>query len=99
MHSIPCQVSSAYLESLSPFIPNVPLVSASKGLHTTNLKLMSAIIPEALGRRAQPTAYISGPSFAKELVQEVPTALVVASESRETALFVQKAFLVKKKMK
>ncbi len=39
---------------------------------------MSDIIPSALGRQ-QPMSFISGPSFAKELMSDVPTAVLVAS--------------------
>ena len=52
---------------------------------------MSEIIPKALGR-PQPTAFLSGPSFAKELMQNQPTAMVVASTDLAIREGVQKLF-------
>jgi glycerol-3-phosphate dehydrogenase len=43
---------------------------------------MSELVPKALGRK-QPMAFFSGPSFAKELMMQVPTAVTVAAESAE----------------
>ena len=42
--------------------------------------MMKDIIPRALGREP-PMAFVSGPSFAKELMLKQPTGLVVASSS------------------
>jgi len=53
---------------------------------------MSDVIPAALGRD-QPTAFLSGPSFAKELMQRHPTTVVVAAKTEALAYEVQKVFL------
>jgi glycerol-3-phosphate dehydrogenase len=47
--------------------PDVLIISTSKGL-SQNLELMSELIPAALGR-SQPTAFLSGPSFAKVAIR------------------------------
>jgi len=74
-------MSFDYLQKLKPIIPiDVPIISSSKGICTQTLKMMNSIIPEALGR-IPPMAFISGPSFAKELLSDMPTGLVVASTS------------------
>ncbi len=52
--------------------------SASKGLHSETLEMMSDVIPAAL-ERAQPMAFISGPSFAKEILLQMPTGFSIAS--------------------
>lgn len=57
---------------------DVTVIAASKGLEETTALMMSEIIPEALGRK-QPAVFISGPSFAAEIVRNNPTALVAAS--------------------
>jgi glycerol-3-phosphate dehydrogenase len=54
---------------------------------------MSDVIPEALGRPDHPTAFLSGPSFAKEVMERHPTTVVVASASEDLAVKVQKLFL------
>jgi len=54
---------------------------------------MDSVIPNALENPDQPTAFFSGPSFAKELVERVPTAVVIASSDEKVLLEVQKLFL------
>ena len=48
----------------------------------STLEMMSSVIPSALGRD-QPRCYLSGPSFAKELLDKTPTGVVMASASIE----------------
>ena len=55
-------------------------------------QFMSDIIPEALGQPARPLAFFSGPSFAKELVEDVPTAVTVAASELALAARVQDLF-------
>ena len=52
------------------------------GLDVSTLEMMSSVIPSALGRD-QPRCYLSGPSFAKELLDKTPTGVVMASASIE----------------
>jgi glycerol-3-phosphate dehydrogenase (NAD(P)+) len=69
------------------------LVSATKGLETGSLLRMSEVIEEVVGKRFTPkVAVLSGPTFAKEVAQGEPTALVVASTDNDAATAVQKAF-------
>jgi len=44
----------------------------SKGIHCETLQFMNDIIDEVFGPE-QPSAYLSGPSFAKEIVLGMPT--------------------------
>jgi glycerol-3-phosphate dehydrogenase (NAD(P)+) len=65
------------------------LVSATKGLEIDTLRRMSEVAAaEAPGH---PIAVLSGPSFALEVAQELPTAVVVASPDHDVAARVQKA--------
>jgi glycerol-3-phosphate dehydrogenase (NAD(P)+) len=69
------------------------IVSASKGIEVGTLKLVSQIyeelLPPALYRRF---AVLSGPSFAREVAAEMPTAVVAAAEDAGVAKRVQDAF-------
>ena len=92
IHAVPMQASFAFLKANKEFIdPTVPIVSVSKGIHSEDLTVMSEVFPQALGRD-QPTAFLSGPSFAKELMQRTPTAVVVASAREDVAARVQALF-------
>ena len=92
VHAIPVQQSSAALTALRNIIPpHVPILCLSKGLEVGTCRNMSELIPHALGRK-QPLAVLSGPSFAIELMQGLPTAIVAASEDVKLAVRVQRLF-------
>jgi glycerol-3-phosphate dehydrogenase (NAD(P)+) len=62
---------------------------ASKGIEQGTLALMSDVVAEEVpGRRI---VAISGPSFAKEVAERQPTAIVAASESSDAARVAQAA--------
>ncbi|XP_044371174.1 glycerol-3-phosphate dehydrogenase [NAD(+)], chloroplastic isoform X3 [Triticum aestivum] len=89
-HAVPVQFSSSFLESISTYVdPKLPFISLSKGLELNTLRTMSQIIPLALGNPRQPFIVLSGPSFAVELMEKLPTAMVVASKDRKLASAVQ----------
>jgi len=82
--------SSSFLEGISTHVdPKLPFISLSKGLELNTLRTMSKIIPRALGNRRQPFIVLSGPSFAVELMNKLPTAMVVASKDKKLASSVQ----------
>lgn len=80
VHAVPCQYSRAFLKTVKEFIPpGVPVLSGSKGIETASLGFMADILKEELGED-RPYAFLSGPSFAREMVEGVATAVVIASE-------------------
>jgi glycerol-3-phosphate dehydrogenase len=93
IHAVPAQATPAFLRAHRDVIPgDVPIVCTSKGIVADTLQLMSEAIPEALQRpadRPQPVAFLSGPSFAKEIMEGHPMAVVVASRSEAVALLAQ----------
>lgn len=89
-HAVPVQFSSSFLEEIANYIdPGLPFISLSKGLELNTLRTMSQIIPKALKNPRQPYVVLSGPSFALELMNKLPTALVVASKDKKMANSVQ----------
>jgi len=69
------------------------IVSASKGIENQSHLTMSGILREVLKERPRGRfAVLSGPSFAREVALNVPTAVTLASESPETAMFLQHMF-------
>jgi glycerol-3-phosphate dehydrogenase (NAD(P)+) len=91
---VPSQVVRGVITRLLPAIPpDAVIVSASKGVELGTLKTVSQVyeelLPEALYRRF---AVLSGPSFAREVAQEMPTAVVAAAADEKIAAFVQKVF-------
>jgi glycerol-3-phosphate dehydrogenase (NAD(P)+) len=76
-------------------LPHLPagaiLVSATKGLETDSLKRMSEVLVEETGG-THPVVVLSGPSFAAEVAQRLPTALVAASDNADALVAVQAEF-------
>lgn len=90
----PSQVLRRVFTAACAHLPEDALVvSASKGIENDSLLLMSEVIaqvgPEGIGQRS---AYLSGPSFAREVAAEMPTAVAVASASEAVAARVQQVF-------
>ena len=70
--------------------PDALIVSATKGIETDTLALMSEVFAECLPSAR--FAALSGPSFAAEVCQGQPTAVVAAAGDVETARAVQGVF-------
>ena len=91
---VPSQVLRNVIKGALPFFaPEALIVSASKGIELDTLLTVSHIYRELL----PPEIYnnfsaLSGPSFAREVAMEMPTAVAVAAERTEVARQVQKTF-------
>lgn len=92
LHTVPVQYTRVTLLAYQQWIGDIPIISASKGIESESLMYMSQLVPDVL-KKQHPMAFLSGPSFAKELVEEQPTAVVVASESDALCSAVQNIFL------
>ncbi|BCA78220.1 NAD(P)H-dependent glycerol-3-phosphate dehydrogenase [Desulfuromonas sp. AOP6] len=90
----PSQVMRRVMEEAAEAIdPDTLMVSASKGIENNTLQIMSEVLAEVLpGHIRKLTAYLSGPSFAKEVAAELPTAVTVAAENPAIAKKVQEIF-------
>ncbi|NPA53743.1 MAG: NAD(P)-dependent glycerol-3-phosphate dehydrogenase [Aquificae bacterium] len=60
-----------------------PVISASKGIEISTLKLISQIIEEILKIKKENIFVLSGPSFAKEVALGLPTAVTLAGEEKK----------------
>jgi glycerol-3-phosphate dehydrogenase (NAD(P)+) len=69
------------------------LVSATKGIENDSLMLMSEILVDVLGPAAKArSTFLSGPSFAKEVAEGIPTNIVVAGYDHDLSVDVQRRF-------
>lgn len=69
------------------------VVSVSKGIEEDTLNTMSGVFREVLPEHlCAQTAYLSGPSFAKEVAKQLPTAVVIASMNEAVLMKTQHAF-------
>ncbi len=82
---VPSHAFRDTLEQIKPLLQNGHAIAwATKGLEPGSRKLLHQIIAEVLGEPT-PAAVISGPTFAREVAQGLPTAVTVASEDEATA--------------
>lgn len=90
--AVPSHAVRETMGALRPWLrDDTILVSASKGIEEGTSKRMSEVIAEATGAPER-TAVLSGPSFAREVADEMPTVVTAAAESVERAEFVQHYF-------
>lgn len=82
-------IYSAMLPNLKP---SSIIVSATKGLEKGSLLRMSQVIEEVCPRFEHRVVVLSGPTFAREIAQGEPAALVAASVGLGLAREVQSAF-------
>lgn len=90
----PVQVMRGVLKELAPFIEKDTIIAnASKGIELETLQTVSQICSELLGNDTLARyVALSGPTFAREVAQELPSLIVAASSSEDTARRVQRAF-------
>ena len=90
----PSHVTRKVMGDAVPHLPRTtPIVCASKGIENESLLTMNEVLEEVLPHEMHPyLCFLSGPSFAKETVQKMPTAVVVAATWERVAKTVQKAF-------
>ena len=90
---MPSHVVRAVWTDLAQHVDGEPLVvSATKGIENVTLATMAEVLRELLPPRIhRKLAVLSGPSFAREVVKRLPTAVVVAAKDIEAAQAVQGA--------
>ncbi|MBU5611833.1 NAD(P)H-dependent glycerol-3-phosphate dehydrogenase [Geomonas azotofigens] len=91
---VPSQLVRRVISNSLPFIPrDAVIISASKGIEVDTLATVSEIYQQILPPEMYARfAALSGPSFAREVAQEMPTAVAAAAASEEIARRVQEAF-------
>jgi glycerol-3-phosphate dehydrogenase (NAD(P)+) len=76
---VPC-LRSVFAAAKAWVTPDYRVVMLSKGIEADTLLFPVNMIAQVLGRH-NPIAVVSGPNFAQELAQQVPTATVVAADT------------------
>lgn len=91
---VPSHCMRDVAEKMKDFIiPETVVVTASKGIENKTHLTMTQILSEKIDFLSKDHfVVLSGPSFAKEVANKVPTVVAAASENRDTAEYVQKIF-------
>jgi len=81
---MPAQHTRAQLEIFAPHIPDgLPVVLCSKGIEISTLDFMNEVLAESIPRAAR--FVLSGPSFARDVVKGLPTAVTLAGDDLDAA--------------
>ncbi len=91
--AIPTHGLREVLRSAAPLVgKHVPVVSATKGIENETLVLVNEVIEDEWRWSKPYLAALSGPSFAMEVAQRLPTVVVAAARELDLAREVQQAF-------
>jgi glycerol-3-phosphate dehydrogenase (NAD(P)+) len=86
----PSQHLRGVIAHIAPILtPDQIILSASKGIEETTYLRMSQVIGSVTDN---PTAVLSGPSFAQEVAAGTPTAIVAAAANMDIAQTIQREF-------
>ena len=90
--AIPSHGFRTAMKAVAPHLSRgAVVVSAAKGLESETLLRMSEVVAQEIGSR-HPAVVLSGPSFASEVAQELPTAVLAASADPAATELVQAEF-------
>jgi glycerol-3-phosphate dehydrogenase (NAD(P)+) len=90
--AVPCQFLRRVLGQISEYLDSNPvIVCCSKGIEIESLQPMSEVIRQELDHLQPKFAVLSGPSFAREVSQQLPTAVTLGCEDRELGGRLQEA--------
>lgn len=90
--AVPSHAFKETLLKIKPYLsPNNQIAWATKGFNPDNGSLLHEVVKQELGDKI-PTAAISGPTFAKEVAANLPTAITIASPSPMFAMNLTEIF-------
>jgi|SRR5690625_92278 len=91
---VPSSAIREVCSQIKDLVPlNIPVIHATKGIEPETLKRISQMILEEMPSLSpSELVVLSGPSHAEEVGKRHPTTVTVASESKESAKFIQKLF-------
>jgi glycerol-3-phosphate dehydrogenase (NAD(P)+) len=82
--AVPAQALRPVLESFAAYLAeDVPVIVCAKGIERTTGLFLSEVVASVLPNN--PPAILSGPSFAKEVAQGLPTAVTLAAQDSDLA--------------
>ncbi len=92
---VPSHFFRAVFGEVAKYIaPETDIVSAVKGIENHSLMTMSQIMAHVLNKENRNNYFsvLSGPSFAREVADDLPTAITIGNVDRDNAIKLQKIF-------
>ncbi|MGN0974226.1 MAG: NAD(P)H-dependent glycerol-3-phosphate dehydrogenase [Bacilli bacterium] len=88
--AVACKFISSVCHNLKKYIKDQHLVVASKGIEQGSCLFVSQIVKKIIKTRK--IAVVSGPSFAKDLISDMPTGLALGTKYKPTERMVKNVF-------
>ncbi len=89
--AVPSHAFESIMQDIAPTLKHKPgIIWATKGLNH-DARLLHDVASDYLGKDF-PMALLTGPSFAKEVAEHQPTAIIIASNNQAYGLDMQQAF-------
>lgn len=90
VNAVPTQYTRLVFKEAAACLNNeAVIISVSKGIERGTLLTVSSILKEMT---RHPVTVLSGPSFAKEVIKKLPTAVTLATEDINTGIALQEIF-------
>ena len=92
LFTVPYQFIRSAYQRFIKYMPKSPvIICASKGIELDSLMTMSQVCQDALAPVKPRFAMLSGPSFAYEVIREMPTAVTLACKDKKAGKEIQEA--------
>ncbi len=92
VNAIPTQKIREVFTPVAELFNGKVIINTSKGIEKSTLMLIDDIFKDIFKNIAVKFAYLSGPTFAAEVIKRLPTATTIASDDMELAKKCQKIF-------
>lgn len=90
LNAVPVQYTRAVFKETVKYISGESvIINASKGIERGTLLTVSSIMKELSDC---PVAVLSGPSFVKEVIKKLPTAVTLATDDKDIGVLLQEVF-------
>jgi glycerol-3-phosphate dehydrogenase (NAD(P)+) len=90
VNAVPSQyVRNVFKDTAHYLLDEAIIISVSKGIERGTLLTVSSVLKELLSRDV---AVLSGPSFAREVIKKLPTAVTLATKDKDTRYMLQELF-------
>jgi glycerol-3-phosphate dehydrogenase (NAD(P)+) len=91
--SVPAQHLRGVVRELKPVLSEkARILNTAKGIEKRTLARMSEVVTQELGDALGAYAALSGPTFAREVAQQMPSAAVIAGETQDFSRLLQEEF-------
>lgn len=91
LHVTPSKNVRETVKKYKSFVTNQPIIMCSKGMEESTLLTLNEVVKQEIPNVKY--GILSGPSHAEEVAEQIPTAIVIASEEPDICNLIQNLFM------